>query len=86
MGGTGAVNINRAEDRARLAGRSASARQQAAEDGATDHGVRAAQQASAAPARVGRQWGIRVHWGIVFALVASFVLWFAIKTVFGLVF
>lgn len=86
MGGTGAVNINRAEDRARLAGRSASARQQAAEDGATDHGAGAARRSSAARVRFGRRWSVRVHWGIVFALVASLVLWFAIKSIFGLVF
>jgi len=29
---------------------------------------------------------VRVHWGIVFAIVMSLILWFAIKTVIGLAF
>ena len=34
----------------------------------------------------GRKWSIRVHWGIVFAVVASLILWFLIRTVAALVF
>lgn len=32
----------------------------------------------------GRRWSVRVHWGIVFAIVASVVLWLAIRAVVGL--
>ena len=38
------------------------------------------------PAQQGRRWSVRVHLGIVFAVVASLVLWLAIKTLIGLVF
>ena len=36
--------------------------------------------------RSGRRWTVRVHWGIVFAIVASLILWLAIKTVVDLAF
>ena len=35
--------------------------------------------------RSSRRWTARVHWGIVFAIVASLVLWFAIKSIVALV-
>jgi hypothetical protein len=35
-------------------------------------------------ARHGRRWSLRIHWGIVFAVVASLALWLAIKTLIGL--
>ena len=34
----------------------------------------------------GRRWTVRVHWGIIFAIVASLILWFAIKSVVELAF
>ena len=33
-----------------------------------------------------RRWTVRVHWGIVFAVVASLILWLAIKAVVDLAF
>ena len=80
------MNTNRAEDQARLAGRLASARPQPADNGTTDDGAGVGQRPIAPPPRIGRRWSVRVHWGIVFAIVASLVLWFAIKIVVGLVF
>ena len=80
------MNTNRAEDQARPAGRLASARQQAAVESATHDGAGAGQQAITEPVRIRGRWSVRVHWGIVFAIVASLILWFAIKTLVGLVF
>lgn len=80
------MNTNRAEDQARPAGRLAPARQQGAEDGATDDGAGAGQQPITEPVRIRRRWSVRVHWGIVFAIAASLILWFAIKTMIELVF
>ena len=80
----GAVNTNRAEDQARPAGRPAPSRQgvQGAPNGT---GPEADHPGTPAP-RPGRRWSVRVHWGIVFAVVASLILWFAIKAVVELVF
>jgi hypothetical protein len=36
--------------------------------------------------RSSRRWTVRVHWGIIFAIVASLVLWFAIKSIVARVF
>ena len=51
------------------------------EDSAALEPERAAPRASA-----GRGWTVRIHWGLVFAVAASLVLWFGIKTLIGLAF
>jgi hypothetical protein len=79
------VKINHAKDEARPDGR---------ERGASalreDHAAApetAPRIGDAVPlARSGRTWMVRVRWGIVFAIVMSLILWFAIKTVIGLAF
>ena len=80
------MNTNRAEDQARPAGRPALARRQPAGGGATDRGASVGQQPISEPARIRRRWSVRVHWGIVFAIVASLILWLAIKTLIGLMY
>ncbi len=84
MSGVRAVNTNRAQDPARPAGRPVAALQKrSAELAGTEAGT------GAEPPRVighGRRWSVRIHWGIVFAVIASLVLWLAIKALIGLVF
>lgn len=82
VGSIGAVNTNRAQEQVRPAGRLGQAT-------ALESHRAAADQAEVQPQPVpqsGRQWSIRVHWGIVFAVVASLILWLLIKTVVALVF
>ena len=78
------MNINNAKD-PRLSGRSGStsALQKApADQSATADNEAGSHPAGAIPlATSGRRWTVRVHWGIVFAIVASVILWFVIKTV-----
>jgi hypothetical protein len=82
------VTSNRAQDQARPIGRGgpASAAQQhrAEPEPAGDTEPRA--DSSAPAAKLGRRWGVRIHWGIVFAVIASIILWLGIRTVAGLVF
>ncbi len=59
---------------------------QPAKDGGVDNRAEALQQRVIPLARHRRRWRVRLHWGIVFAVVASLVLWFAIKTVIGFAF
>jgi hypothetical protein len=79
--GFGAVKINHAKDPARPVGR-----ERATSALREDHGTvpeSASRVEDTVPlARSGRI--VRVHWGIVLAIVSSLILWFAIKTVIGL--
>jgi hypothetical protein len=84
VGGIAAVNTHRAQDQARSAAQPAPASQKGPSAGATGDGAETQQQRPIPFQRSGRRWGVRVHWGIVFAIVASLILWFAIKTVAGL--
>jgi len=82
------VNIKTAQDQARPQGRAAvgrSLQMQRVEDRAGDQ-AEVQQPQPILPAPSGRRWSVRVHWGIVIAVVASLILWFAIKTVLGLLF
>ena len=36
--------------------------------------------------KVQTKWNVRVHWGIIFAVVASLALWLLIRTLVGLAF
>ena len=78
------MNINHAKD-PRPSGRSGltSALQKAPEEQSAPAGNEAGSHpAGAIPlAASGRRWTVRVHWGIVFAIVASVIFWFVIKTV-----
>ena len=78
MGRVGVVTNNRAQDQARTVGRAQpvpAAQEQRAEP---------RPQTVAPSASSTRRWSVRVHWGIVFAVVASLILWLAIKTIVGL--
>ena len=89
VGGLRAVKISQAKDQVRPVGglRAASEVERARADDPV-----APERAFASPAagvipleRSSRRWTVRVHWGIVFAIVASLVLWFAIKSIVALV-
>src|ERR1700680_3828736 len=90
IGGFATVKRNHLKDHARPAGHPEPAT--ALGEGGADSS--AATSNGAAPNRAGvvqfraagRRWSVRVHWGIVFAVVASVVLWLAIKTVVELAF
>ena len=86
MNGVSAVITNRAQDQARSAAQSMSALQKppAASGAANDDAIQGQQVTPLAPSS--RRWSVRVHWGIIFAIAASFVLWFVIATVARLVF
>lgn len=88
VGGVRAVTSNRAQDQARPIGRAGTvsgAQQPRAGAGATGSGGEQRSEAPVPIAKSGRHWSVRVHWGIVFAVVASVVLWLAIKMVISLV-
>ncbi|GEM_PF-2990904 len=75
------MKSNQVQDQGRPAGRSGSAsvpiRAQA--DGSDT--------AESAPvARIRPRWTVRIHWGIIFAVVASVLLWLGIKALFDLAF
>jgi hypothetical protein len=81
LDGLAAVKSNRPEDQARL-------REPLPEDDTLEASDGDALARSADVVRLpapGRPLSVRVHWGIVFAAVASLVLWFAIKSVVELV-
>jgi len=85
MGGLVLVKTNRAADQARgaVGGGAASA----VEERRNPAGAAAGGSESVVPlAGSGRRWSVRVHWGIVFAIAASVILWLAIKSVVGLAF
>jgi len=88
MGGLVAVNTNRAEDRVRPAdgrGSASVARERRTEGAAAGSGAEFRSD-SGPLAGSGRRWSVRVHWGIIFAIVASAILWLAIRSVVGLAF
>jgi hypothetical protein len=79
MRGIGAMNTNRAQDQARPA----TALQTRLEE--VERTAAGGEQERVVPlAQQGRRWSVRIHWGIVFAVVASLVLWLAIKALIGL--
>lgn len=86
MGGGRAVNTNRAQDEARAVDRPRAPQKQSQDS--PDAGIApATERERVVPlAQQGRRWTVRIHWGIVFAVVASLVLWLAIKIVIGLAF
>jgi len=89
MGGLVAVNTNRAEDQARPTdgGGPASAGQGRGNQLGAATGDTDLRSEPVTPlAGSGHRWRVRVHWGIVFAVVASVILWLAIRSVVGLVF
>jgi len=90
IGSLGAVKITQAKNRARPADgpETAPARKQehAGESTAAGNGFAFPAEGVTPLETSRRRWTVRVHWGIVFAIVASLTLWFAIKTVVELVF
>jgi hypothetical protein len=87
-GGQRAVKISQAKDRARSRPQPALDLQpEDADASMTAGGPSVSHAARVIPVeRSRRRWTVRVHWGIVFAIVASLILWFAIKSVVDLVF
>ena len=84
--GQRAVKISQAKDQARAAARPQPASDLQPED-ADEPTPAATRAAGAVPIdRSSRRWTMRVHWGIVFAIVASLILWFAIKSAVDLAF
>jgi hypothetical protein len=86
VSGVGAVNTNRAQDPAGLARPTAALQKRSTEPGETDSAAEVEGERVLPLAPHGRRWSVRIHWGIVFAVVASVVLWLAIKALIGLVF
>jgi len=84
------MKITQAKDQARPAGRPRRApalpEGQANESAATGNGASSGPTRVVPLARSRRRWSVRVHWGIVFAVAASLILWFAIKAVIDLAF
>lgn len=87
-GGLRAVKINQAKDQARARPQSASDPQPEDADEPMAVGNPLASPAVAVTSikTSGRRWTVRVHWGIIFAIVASLILWFAIKSFVELAF
>lgn len=84
------MKISQAKGQARPAGRSqlASDLQPEDADERTEAGNRLVSRAAGVIPidRPSRRWTVRVHWGIVFAIVASLILWVGIKSVVDLAF
>jgi hypothetical protein len=82
------VKISQAKDQARSRAQPASELQPEDADESAAAGDRSASRAAGVLPidRPSRRWIVRVHWGVVFAIVASLILWFAVKTVVDLVF
>jgi ABC-type uncharacterized transport system permease subunit len=77
------VKINYAKNQTRPVGRERAA--SAPREDHADAPEVASRVEDAVPlAQQGGRWTVRVHWGIVLAIVASLILWLAIKTVIGL--
>jgi hypothetical protein len=88
--GQRAVKISQAKDQARSAARpqpSSDLQPEDADEPTPAADRFASRAADAVPIdRSRRRWTVRVHWGIVFAIVASLILWFAIKSAVDLAF